>query len=118
MVEKFQEMMDEVVMSLPKQRGDGQNRLPADLLRLRRETRRKARQGEKQAEYHALRNEYREKLREFINSGTEKQLEDSNKTGVYQLSKIGKRKKVMQYLERGGRIYRKRKEMAKCIAEH
>ena len=106
------------MVSLPKQKGNGQNRLPVDLLRLRRETKKKARQGEKHKEYHTLRNEYREKLKEFINSGTKKQLEDADETGVYQLSKRGKRKKVMQYLEREGKIYRRREEMAKCIAEH
>ena len=116
--EEFQRMMDGIVTSLPKQKGNGQNRLPADLLKLRRETRKKARQGEKHEEYHTLRNKYREKLKAYINSGTEKQLEDTDETGVYQLSKRGKRKKVMQYLEREGKIYRKREEMAKCIAEH
>ena len=116
--EEFQKIMDDVVNSLPKQRGDGQNRLPADLLRMRRETRKMARQKEKHAEYHILRNEYSEKLREFINSGTEKQLEVADETGGYQLSKRGKRKKVMQYLEREGKKCRRRKEMARCIAEH
>ena len=56
--EEFQEMMDEIVANLPKQKGNGQNRLPADLLRLRRETRKQARQKEKHEEYHTLRNEY------------------------------------------------------------
>ena len=116
--EDFQRMMDEIAADLPKQKGNGQNRLPADLLRLRRETRKKARQGEKHEEYHALRNEYREKLKEYINSGTEKQLEDADETGVYQLSKRGRRKKVMQYLEKEGRLYRDREEMAECIAKH
>ena len=34
------------------------------------------------------------------------------------MNKRGKRKRVMQYLEREGKIYKKREEMAKCIAEH
>ena len=57
-------------------------------------------------------------MREFINSGIENQLEEADETGVFQLNKRGKRKKVMQYLEREGRIYKKKQEMAKCIAEH
>ena len=77
-----------------------------------------ARQKERHEEYHVLRNRYREKLRDFINSGVEKQLEEADETGVYQLSKRGKRKKIMQYLMREGKINRKRKEMARCIAEH
>ena len=116
--EEFQRLMDDAISSLPRKRGDGQNRLPVDLLQLRRETRRMARHKEKHEEYHALRNQYREKLRDFVNSGVERQLEEADETGVYQLSKRGKRKKVMQYLTREGRIYRMRKEMAKCIAEH
>ena len=116
--EEFQAMMDEAIRELPKVRGDGQNRLPADLLRLRRDSRKLARQKEKHEEYHELRNKYREKLTEFINSRVEKQLEVADETGVYQLSKRGKRKKVMQYLVREGRTYRKRQEMAKCMAEH
>ena len=116
--EEFQEMMDDAISNLPRKRGDGQNRLPVDLLQLRRETRKIARQREKHEEYHTLRNQYREKLRDFVNSGVEKQLEEADETGVYQLSKWGKRKRVMQYLTRGGKIYRKKEEMARCIAEH
>ena len=48
----------------------------------------------------------------------EKQLEEADETGVYQVSKRGKRKKLMQYLVQEGRTYRKRKEMAKCMAEN
>ena len=116
--EEFQKLMDDAIKSLPKKRGDGQNRLPADLLRLRRETRRLARKKEKHEEYHKLRNKYRTQLRDFLNNGIEKQLEEADETGVFQLSKRGKRKKVMQYLEREGKIYKKKHEMAKCIAEH
>ena len=116
--EEFQEMMDDVIRTLPRKKGGGQNRLPKDLLQLRRETRKMARQKEKHEEYHTLRNKYREKLRDFINSGVEKLLEEADETGVYQLSKRGKRKKIMQYLTREGKVYRKRKEMARCIAEH
>ena len=45
--EKFQGMMDKAIRELPKVRGDGQNRLLADLLRLRRDSRMLARQKEK-----------------------------------------------------------------------
>ena len=52
--EEFQTLMDDTIRNLPKKRGDGQNRLPADLLRLRRETRKLARKNEKHEEYHKL----------------------------------------------------------------
>ena len=115
---EFQKIMDDAISNLPRKRGDGQNRLPIDLLQLRRETRKMARKKEKHEEYHVLRNQYREKLRDFVNSGVEKQLEEADETGVYQLSKRGKRKRVMQYLKREGKVYRKREELARCIAEH
>ena len=51
--EEFQKMMDDAIANLPKRRGEGQNRITADLLRLRRATRKLARRKEKHAEYHA-----------------------------------------------------------------
>ena len=48
----------------------------------------------------------------------EKQLEEADEPGVFELCKRGKRKKVMQYLTRGARVYKGRKEMAECMALH
>ena len=116
--EEFQEMMDKEIRRIPRRRGDGQNRLPADLLALRRQTRKLVRRKEKHEEYHLTRNKYRNQLKEFITARIEGQLEEADEPGVFELCKKGKRKKVMQYLTRGARVYRGRKEMAECIADH
>ena len=97
-VEEFQDMMDKEVKKVPRKRGDGQNRLPADLLALRRQTRKLAREKERHEEYHITRNKYRNQLREFVNAKIESQLEEADEPGVYEPCKRGKRKKVMQYL--------------------
>ena len=116
--EDFQDMMDKEVKKIPRRRGDGQNRLLADLLELRRQTRRPARKNEKHKEYHLARNKYRDQLREFINTRIENQLEEADKPRAYELCKRGKKNRVMQYLTREGRIYKGRKEMAECMAKH
>ena len=116
--EEFQDMIDKEIKKVLRRRGDGQNRLPADLLALRRQTRRLAREKEKHEEYHLTRNKYRNQLREFVNARIKNQLEKADELGVYELCKRGKRKKVMQYLTREGKIYKGRKEMAECMAKH
>ena len=57
-------------------------------------------------------------MKEYINAKVEKQLEEADEPGVFELCKRGKRKKVMLYLTRGTRTYRGRKEMAECMATH
>ena len=116
--DEFQEMMDKEIGKIPRRRGDGQNRLPADLLALRRQMRKLARSKEKHEEYHLTRNKYRNQLKEYINAKVEKQLEEADEPGVFELCKRGKRKRVMQYLTRGTRTYKGRKEMAECMATH
>ena len=116
--EDFQEMIDKEVRKILRRRGDGQNRLPADLLALRRQTRKLARYKEKHQEYHLTRNRYRNQLKKYINARVEKQLDEADKPGVFELCKRGKRKRVMQYLTRGTRTYKGRNEMAECMAEH
>ena len=116
--EEFQDMMDEEIKKIPRRRGEGQNRLPTDLLALRRQTRRLAREKEKLEEYHLTRNKYRNQLKEFVNAKIESQLEEADEPGVYELCKRGKRKKVLQYLTREGKMYKGRKEMAECMAKH
>ena len=116
--EEFQKMMDKEIGRIPRRRGDGQNRLLADLLTLRRQTWKLARKKEKHEQYHLTRNKYRNQLKEFINAKIEEQLEEPDEPGVFELCKRGKRKKVMQYLVRGARIYKGRKEMAECMADH
>ena len=111
-------MMDIEVKKVPRRRGDGQNRLPVDLLALRRQTRKFARGKEKHEEYHLTRKKYRNQLKEYINAKVEKQLEEADEPGVFKLCKRGKKKKVMQYLTRGAKIYKGRKEMAECMAKH
>ena len=117
-VEEFQDMMDKEIRKIPKRRGDGQNRLPADLLELWRQTRRLARKIDRYEEYHLARNKYRDQLREFINAKVESQVEEADEPKADELCKRGKRNQVMQYLTREGIIYRGRKEMAECIAKH
>ena len=60
--EEFQKLMDKEIERIPRRRGDGQNRLPADLLALRRQTRKLTRKREKHEEYHLTRNKYRNQL--------------------------------------------------------
>ena len=93
--EEFQDMMDEEIKEIPRRRGDGQNRLPADLLELRRQTRKLARKNEKHEEYHRTRNKYRDQLRQFINAKIENQLEEADELKAYKLCKRGKRNWVM-----------------------
>ena len=90
--------MDTEVRKVPRKRGDGQNRLPADLLALRRQTRKLAKDKERHEEYHLTRNKYRNQLKEFVNAKTEDQVEGADEPKVYELCKREKRKKVMQYL--------------------
>ena len=87
--EEFQELMDEEIGRIPKRRGDRQNRLPADLLALRRQTRKLARKGEKHEEYHLTRNKYRNQLKDFINAKIEGQLEEADEPGVFELCMRG-----------------------------
>ena len=91
--EEFQAMMDKAVAKVPKRRGDGQSRLPADLQALRRQTRKLARKKEKHEEYHLTRNKYRNQLKEYVNARIESQLEEADEPGVFELCKRGKRRK-------------------------
>ena len=77
--------MDKEIGRIPRRRGDGQNRLPADLLALRRQTRKLARNGEKHKEDHLTRNKYRNQLKDFINAKIDGQLEEADEPGVFEL---------------------------------
>ena len=82
---EFQKQMDKEIEKIPRRRGDGQNRLPADLLALRRQKRKLARKREKHEEYHLTRNMYWNQLKEFINAKIEGQLEEADEPGVFEL---------------------------------